>query len=580
MIADFPAEIVSHVANGLSQIDVVSLSCTCKLLYSVVQPRLYASVSIDSSKYHYLDDFSLEEETNETSTVCIPSVFYTNSGLCHTNSRVNPVTIKSLYSLKLFLKNLLAFPEYCSFIQVLNVHNKIPDICEYELMETLKTAFQHFTNLKVLNWFSIEIYLPISIINLLPNKEMLLRLNGNFKNLTENVLGVSGHLRELNLSAFNQAANLQTVDLDNSPRLTKLLLSKHSSSDNSLIKNETTPELRTCLIPNLIEANPGDDLCDLKVSYLAPIFRSKKVFNLTVLGLSGISVSYQDAELLTKKLNLMSLEQLSIDNCTEAFFDNSRSIRVTPPETSFLDILAAKLTGLKVINIGIQNDVFHNEKLFHFFKTIPSSLKQIKVLLKVSLHDNLTHQLASLVSSLEDHSPTLKYLNLDYEIMSNSGTAPVKPATCSIKAFNGVKKMTNLHYLKLPINLEHIHETCKVLQPLPRLQFLQLLLADDCKSSDTPPPLISTSLISQDYFCYPNDLVCGLQSQQSARLQQYCSQFQAVSGRLQYVSFQSKGDRNMNDYNFVFSRETSSNFILRDNNLLNHMDRLVEDCIR
>lgn len=579
MIVFLPPEIISHIANDLHQIDAVSLACTCTLIYSVVQPRLYSCVSIDASKYHYHEESEFEKENNEKSKICIPNVLNDKND-AHT--RIIPVTIKSLYSLKLFLKNLIAHPEYCSFIQVLSICNKIPDICEYDFLDRLKRIFPHSTSLKVLDWFSIEIYLPISLVQLLPRKQNLVHLNGNFKNFTADFLGVSVQLRELNLSAFNQAENLKTVNLENCPYLRKLVLSKRTSANNRLIKNETTPELKTCLISNLIESNPVDDLCEINSSYLAPILLSKKgVLNLRVLGLSGISISSEEASLLVRKLNLNALEELSIDDCKETLLDNSGYSRITTHSTSFLDILAPKLTSLKVVNLGVHNDVLHNENVYQFFKEITSSLIQIRVLLKVNIHDDLTHQLASLVAILSLHSRSLKYLNLDYELMGN-GSTPIKPASYSMHALSGLMKMVNLQYLKLPMNVEHIYEGCLLLQPLKKLQFLQLLLTDGYKTSERQSPgLISSSLISQDYFCYPNELICGLQNQQTVRFRLYCSQIRAILSNLHYVSFQSKGDRNvMNEFNFVFSCKNSGNIILQDNNLLNAMDGLVEACIR
>lgn len=151
MIEKLPIDVIDIITHSLNQIDSVNLFRTNKNLHQILIPKLYQSITVDSSKTHLQQELS-----------------------------VNTTTIKYLHSFKLFLKGLIRNPQYGGFIKCFAFNNEIPDLPEIMLYEYLERILPILTNLNTFNWFIVDTFLSFEVLKHL-SLEKLYHLGGILK---------------------------------------------------------------------------------------------------------------------------------------------------------------------------------------------------------------------------------------------------------------------------------------------------------------------------------------------------------------------------------------------------------------
>lgn len=557
---NLPVEVLDQVASYLPPADALHLAYTSKAFYKVVQPRLYTSITVDSNKYPHD-----HEVIKKNSLSKVPGVFG-----CRGTS-VKPTKIKSLYGLHLVFKNLRENPQLCHHIQVLTFCNIIPDIPEVELFDNLAAIFPRLTNLRVLSWLAILVFLSCELISLLPSHLVL--LTGNFKGY-EGWLMNPMFLRELNVSGFNTVGNLVHLDLTQFPRLDKLIISRNSSSHNNTLVASQNQAPHQYAISDLIEVHEPilEDGADfLKTAFGRPF--SHKLHLLTLI-LKDIAIKQSDAQYLIGAVHLEGLKELSLNNCTELLFEEllvaPSPLRRTPPQHSFLDLISPHLVSLDTLDINLHNELYYNEKVFKFLETTPG-LRRLSVFLNFNNYENINGSLLRLFRIIAQHS-MLEYLNFNFNIVNLSTTLNinnvVKPVIFDylIASIHNLSKLTNLQFLKLPLNKVQIPDLFRIISPIQTLKFLQLNLFHSMLEPSTPATF--SSLIDQNYFDYPNSMTCTYNSHLVEQLRSYCTDFKQVLPNLTFLCFEKNGE------NYLFDCATK----LRREGLADFFDHLVRDC--
>lgn len=571
MIHQLPTEIINLISFSLSPSDALHLSLTNKYLYQLIQPRLYHSIVVDANKYPY--DHELIQKSFKTS---IPSI----NQDCYPVD-VKPTKIKSLYGLNLFLKNLIEKPQYCSFIYSLNFNKLIPDIPEFELYNALMKIFPQLTNMRMLNWLIIQLYLSFDLISLLPNLSNMIELNGNFKNFNQDLMFNCEfeNLKILNVSGFNNIANLSKVNLNNFANLNKLIISKNSTSNNEIINNNQNHLVNLYIISDLIEIN--DPLIDGPCDYIKTLFNGLKFkLNLKSLILKDLVLNCDDAAYLANNVNLACLESLSINNCTEVLFDSSltpAAVRRNPPTKLFLDLLCPHLSNLKVLDISLNNELYYNESTYNFLKLLPNNLIKLSIFLTFNNFENINLSILKLFQILgTKHYQTLNYINFNFNIINLSTNLNlnnvIKPVNFnySIKSIEILSIFTQLKFLKLPISQFQIPNLLSLIKHISELEFLQINLLN-CDLHDTfyanssPSP---NCLISQDYFNFPNSTTHDYNFNNIQQFKNYCLDFRCYLNNLKFVKIEK------NNQFFVFDCNCISNINLK-HGLEDFFDHLV-----
>lgn len=576
MIHTLPTEIIDIISFSLSPSDALHLAITNKYMYTLIQPRLYHSIVIDANKYPY--DHELIQKSFKTS---IPSI----NQDCYP-VHIKPTKIKSLYGLNLILKNLIENPHYCSYVYSLNFDKLIPDISEFDLFNALMKIFPKLTNLRMLNWLIIQLYLSLDLINLLPNISNMIELNGNFKNFNQDLLFFSNsfqNLKVLNVSGFNNIANLSKFDLNNFPNLDKLIISKNSSVNNEVISNNQNHLVNLYIISDLIEIN--DPLIDGPCDYIKTLFLGLKTkLNLKCLVLKDLILNSDDADHLINNVNLDLLEDLSINNCTEMLFDNSMSsphARRNPPTKFFLNLLCPHLSNLKVLDISLINELYYNESIYNFLKLLPTNLIKLSIFLTFNNFENINLNILKLFQILGlKHYKTLNYINFNFNIINlstnlnlNNVIKPLNFNYC-IKSIEILAIFNKLEFLKLPINQSQIPNLLHLIKHLRGLNFLQINLLN-CDLNDSFNANLSPSpncLISQDYFNFPNATTHNYNFNNIQQFKNYCLDFKCYLDCVKYIKFEK------NNQFFVFDCNSISNIALK-HGLSDYFDHLVNSIL-
>lgn len=476
MIDKLPIELINIIAQSLNQFDLVNLSSTNKSLHQILIPKLYKSITVDSSKTH------LQFELSSSTT-----------------------TIKSLHSLKLFLNKLTTNPQYGDFIRYFALKNEIPDIPEIILNEYLKKIFPILTNLNTLNWFIVDTYLSFEILKYLPLGK-LCNLGGNFKNF-EVVKSLIRHplleLKTLEISGFNIASNLSKIDLLKFPNLQELTILKNSCG-------------KPKSVTNLIEIDSIDE------NYLSTIFSHVQNLNLSSLTLRDICITSTNANDLIKAINLPKLKKLAIINCTENMFENDSFIRRNPPATLFLDILRSHLSDLESLVIDFLNELADNSSILRLLNMM--CLKELDILITCKNGESLKEDLAAIMNSLTNHS--LKELKLDFFIPNTN----CKKITFPITTLSNLSKLNQLQVLKAPIEHRHVNNLFPIISELGELMILHLVV--------NTQKMATNCLIDQNYFNFAVPGLSHLQENLSSQFYEYCKRFKFCNQNLEYLIFE------------------------------------------
>jgi hypothetical protein len=441
MIHQLPQELIHEISLLLSQNDVLHLAYCSKALYSVIQPRLYYGITVNAS-----------HRAATSSRVTVPNQ--------ENQISLQTINTTSLFSLKLLFKNLMQFPQYCTYIKYLSFSCKIPDINDSQLLQYLDEIIPNCTNLVVFNWYNYNFDFPLALIR----NCKLFHLNGNFD--TSDLPSNKWNLSTLNLSSLCLDTKL---DLSKFSNLKTLVLSKSKSATNDFryhrVEQRVEPEYDPRLSTFINNIHP-----------------------LTSLSFKNLNLTYNE------QLYHPNLENLSIIDCVV--------------DDEFLPLLSPHLTNLKHLNISLQNDD-SNMALFRFLHHL--QVISLNVTLNLSSLDDLNHSVYKLLMNVGN----LEFLNLKYNIDPTISTT--KCDTISLhSAFCTLSRM-NLEYLNL--SLPQYQFTCilPILRSLCKLNFLDLtLLGTDF---DCPLATISSNntLISQDLV----DYYTVVESQEEVQLNQY-----------------------------------------------------------
>lgn len=471
-----PIEIINVIAHSLNQFDLVSLSGTNKSLHQILIPKLYKSITVDSSKTHLQHDLS---------------------------SRTT--TIKSLHSLKLFLNKLIKNPEYGGFIRHLALNNEIPDMSEIMLNKYLEIIFPILKNLNTLNWFIVDPYLSFELLKLLP-LEKLCTLGGNFKNFEVVETLIRQPLKELEkleISGFNTASNLSKIDMLKFPNLHDLTILKNSCGKSKSVTN-------------LIEIDTIDE------NYLSCIFAHAQNLNLSSLTLKDICITSVNANDLIRAINIPHLKKLSIINCTEVMFENDSFIRRSPPPVLFLDLLGTHLSTLESLVLNFLNDLADNNSILRLLNLI--YLNKLDILITCKNGESLNEDLAAIISSLVNHP--LKELKLDFIIPNTN----YKKITVPITTLSNLSKLDQLQILKAPVERRHFESLFPMISELSKLIVLHLIV--------NTQKIPTNSLIDQNYFDFAIPGLSHLQENLFAQFYDYCKDFKFCNQNLEYLIFE------------------------------------------
>lgn len=476
MIDKLPIDIINIIAHSLNQFDLVSLSGTNKSLHQILIPKLYKSITVDSSKTH------IQHELSSRTT-----------------------TIKSLHSFKLFLNKLIKNPQYGGFIRHFALSNEIPDMSEIMLNKYLERMFPILTNLFTLDWFIVDPYLSFELLKLLP-LEKLCNLGGNFKNfevmetlIRQPLFG----LKKLEIFGFNTASNLSKIDMLKFPNLHDLTILKNSCG-------------KSRKVTNLIEIDPVDE------NYLSSIFAHAQNLNLASLTLKDICIASVDVNVLIKAINIPNLKELSIINCTEIMFENESFIRRSPPPVLFLDLLGPHLSGLESLVLDLLNDLADNTSILRLLNLV--YLSKLDILITCKNGESLNEDLAAIINSLVSHP--LKDLKLDVIIPN----ANHKKITVPITTLSNLSKLDKLQILKAPVEHRHFNSLIPIISELRELMVLHLVV--------NTQKIVANSLIDQNYFNFAIPGLSHLEENFFKQFFDYCKDFKFCNQNLEYLIFE------------------------------------------
>lgn len=571
MFADLPVEIIHLIARWLAQGDLVSLSLTSSHYYSAVHAKLYELVVVDSSK-RLFEEFG-DGKTRHLwfSTRSFPG---------------EPTVIRSLYALTKFFKNLALHPEYGHYVRFLVVEDQFPDMPELELARHLSLVLPTLTNLQTLNWYAVHRPLDARLVDLLPRKEFMESIRGNFRFSSSQIVSGSAIypcLRELDLSNVTSHKALCSIDLDQFPGLDLLTVSKKPSS-NML---HFTSRISSCCqsaLSNATESLPFSE----QPSYISCLFSQPLAtkLQLSALALKDISLCAKDAYLLLENIDIPLLQKLSLDNCGEALFDSDMYLdnipirRRTPPSELFLDVLAEELTNVDSLNLNLSNELCYNRSTFQAISKM-SKLKHLGIHIKV-FKTNDPINLAPLVDSLQSHCDTLEYLNMCCDVVETSvSVCPKKNNRYSLKSVIGLSNLRELKVLKLPISFSQIADVTNVLSTLQSLRLLQLGITDlACTASKAACSpcndtliyaLYNTNcLISQDYFNCPSSFTSKIEQNKTQEYIGYSKMFKSVFQQLQYLRF------DLRNQSLLYDCRDAFNIAAKDAGLIDSFDSLVQ----
>lgn len=567
MFSDLPVDVIVHMTQWLAQDDLVNFSLTNSHHYDIAHAKLYEVVVVDSSK-------RLFEDLSEGSTRHLWFSSHPFPG--------EPTVIRSLYALTKFLKNLATKQQYGRYVRYLIVEDKFPDMPELELTRYLQLVLPCLVNLQVLNWYAVHKPLDAKLVALLPHKEHLISLCGNFKFITSDFPATSfSNLRQLDLSNVTSHKALQSINMARFPHLESLTLAKKPSK-NMLHFTSRVSSCCQSALSNSVESLPFTE----SPSYISCLFANinQKKLHLTSLALKDISLDSKDAYLLLENIDISSLHKLCLDNCGEALFDSELYVdsmavrRRTPPSELFLDVLSRELSNLNSLNLDLSNELCYNRSTFKAISSI-TQLKHLGVHIKV-FKTNDAINLAPLVDSLQVHGDTLEYLNLCCDVVESSiSVCPKKNNRYSLKSVIGLSSLYKLKVLKLPLSFSQISDIANVLSSLTDLRLLQLGITDlactaskaacsSCNETLIYALYNTNCLISQDYFNCPSSFTSKIEQTKTQEYLAYSKKFRSVFLKLQYLRFDLKSQSLLYDCR-------DAQIVAKDASLIDSYDSLV-----
>lgn len=537
---DLPPDVLQHLAQWLPQHDLLHLAYTNSFFYHLLQPHLYHVIIVDSSRTLFDDIFA-------------------NSPLdwfVYREYPCEPTVIRTLYSLTRFFKFLIQNPHLGKYVRRFVVEENFPDMPQFESNQYLLQVLPCLTNIEVFQWSCAHVQIDANLVSLIPHNTGLQCLSGNFNFTNFLFPPVSfANLQHLCISNFITDKVLNTIDISNFPSIRSLSISKNSN----IHKSSFTCSLENCCRSSL---NNRVELLRLpeKPAFILSLFNHKldSRLNLSSLTLKDISLSAADAICLGNNIDLSVLENLSLDNCTECFFETyshptvNASRRRTPPANLFLDILASELTSLRLLNLNLSNELCFNRSTFN-------TLSNLHGLEKLSIHIKMFKieeqvNLAPLINSLQRHASTLKYLNICCDIVEASSVSVClkKNFKYSLKSVMGLSMLKELRVLKLPIEYSKIADLPDALTSLRNLIVLQLGIAYmDCVPSKATCFDCSVngfvlgnanSLINEGYFECSTLLSAKIEMSKGQQYQDLSKKFKNAFENLKFIRFDLKNE--------------------------------------
>ncbi|EMG47258.1 putative F box protein [Candida maltosa Xu316] len=198
MLLQLPQEILELLVYKLHQDELVHLSQTCRYLKTIIQPRLFHSISIDSSPKFFLETTSALTDFQESFNLVQID-----------DKLIRQVNISSIYNLKLFFRKMIDDKELAGFIKSFNVE-KLPDIPDLEILDYLGMCLPLMTNLQRFNWNHDSC--PISM-DMLKNNLKVMSVNGNITNTTNRNLKEGVVTSRIHISSQFEKLTLKNIDL-------------------------------------------------------------------------------------------------------------------------------------------------------------------------------------------------------------------------------------------------------------------------------------------------------------------------------------------------------------------------------
>ncbi|KAF3991537.1 hypothetical protein FT663_02266 [Candidozyma haemuli var. vulneris] len=540
MLLKLPSDIISHISTYLPQEDKLSLAKTCSELYETLHASMYEVVVLDSSKVHLneLQGFvNRHKWFQEYNFSCYPTV------------------IRSLYALTRFLKNLSRNRHFCRHIKCLVASEHIPDMPHLELVGYLKGIFPRLVNLTSFQWYSVHQPLDADLVSSLPNS--IKKVCGNLQfSSTFSTFNVPESVELLDISNFGCEKNL--YNLSGFPEnLTSLTVSKSVSSSSRMFTSSLSP-CCSAVLSNTQEAVYHMDA----PTYTSSLFNSSSLdspIKLENLKLKDISVSVCDAHILKNYVDLGSLKSFALEDCTEILFDHvlphnyisltsSAYIRRNAPAELFLDLLVPELTSLKSLHISMTNELYYNNCIIAFIASL-SGLEHISIHLKYLFRPNEPVDLDTLFEALEQHAPTLKYLDVCFNTIENNVSPGQKKRQCSLsdKSFSRLAKFSKLEYLKIPVFKDQTSLLRDSLSSLEHIKIVQVGITDSgcSKTANHGDTLIyalynTNCLISQDYFSSPNSFTSSIEDERKNEYLRLTEVFKQSLPRLKFIRYDLK----------------------------------------
>lgn len=479
---DLPPELLYRVSRYLTPNDILRLAYTCKANYLLLLPQVYSCIKVDSTRQPY-----------------------NSAG----DESLGITTVKSLHSFTHLLKNLRSSSRHCSYVRHLGFMDDIPDLPELELIEYLLVIFPLLSNLELLKWYSVQVYLPCDIVATLPTLTTMKTLVGNFKQFEEvqTFAECSNRLQctELLVSGFGTVKNLSKLGLSRFSSLKSMTLSRHSLSR---VIGETPT-----IISNFIEPQEvnEDENCIFEICS-APL-----PTNLTELVLKDICLCPGNGKLMAKSINLEKIRTLKLINCTE----------IIDGPSQFLDHLHSHMLLLENLTLSVSNEMGSQSSTIEFIANLHQKLRKLELRLQWSPLYRAA-ELSVAVNAITTHREHLKYLDFDFECYRNKDGTHMY-----VGQLQQLSQLQKLSFLRVPVNRDDIPRLVPVISKLQLLQFLQLAFKDF-----KTPIITNNTLISHEYFDFPNSVTLNYHNAIVDQLGDYCRQFKRYLSILRYIVFE------------------------------------------
>ena len=199
------------------------------------------------------------------------------------------------------------------------------------------------------------------------------------------------------------------------------------------------------------------------------------------------------------------------------------------------------MVNLHTLSLGLSNEANANDSAIRFIKYLPSKLRKLELQVRwSSLHRE--PELRETVNAITAHRGTLTYLDFDFESVHQNKDGCYRYASQLQK----LSQLHNLKFLRVPVNQYEIPELIRVVNNLQRLQFLQLALKDF-----KTPIINNNTLISQEYFDYPNSVTLNYHNTIVDQLANFCRDFKTFLTTLRYLVFEASETYFFNCYRHI-----------------------------